>query len=496
MADFHLITAIFDYLPKIEKHHFNRNYYNSGNEEFNQIMAIDNDFFLQKIWGSWTGKIAGGTFGMPVEGRVRGHIQNLHPALCGWSTHHKQAVNDDEQYELISLLALEAINDDEFVKKVESNTLLEPNYLGSLWFKYLEPNLVFTAEKAAFENAKNGVPWKHAGDSIYIHEGKAYGNQYSDWIGGQMKGELYGMLYPAWGWYDSITDQMNDLELLKPCLQLSLQDALIAHRDVAIVGQLWVTAMIAVAITHNPLIYNMEINFPKSKFSKWQPDPSEKSGYKETTVEFEKFKEKIEQIGICSETIVDDINRVRAVLVGFAEITDEITKEDVDLYYKFLDPVVNGFNENSLSNDWKQVWRTCSRLWWEFEGKMITDALSELKDHPQLLEKRMQAIRLPMNIHTLFNNSAILIGLLYGDGDFMQTVRIATECGQDTDCNAGNAGAILGAYLGQNLIPSYVKRFIRGEIIPGIKDWADKSIFNLSNRTFIQAKRFMNLNKN
>jgi len=72
----------------------------------------------------------------------------------------------------------------------------------------------------------------------------------------------------------------------------------------------------------------------------------------------------------------------------------------------------------------------------------------------------------------------------------MQTVRISTECGTDTDCNAGNAGALIGAYLGQNLIPSYVKRFIRGEIIPGLKEWNDMLIYNLTKRTLTQAERF------
>ena len=82
--------------------------------------------------------------------------------------------------------------------------------------------------------------------------------------------------------------------------------------------------------------------------------------------------------------------------------------------------------------------------------------------------------------------------MLYGDGDFSQTCRISTECGHDTDCNAGNAAAILGAYLGQQLLPMYFKRFICGEIKPAIKKWKDKSIFNLSKRTLAQNLRISN----
>jgi len=121
---------------------------------------------------------------------------------------------------------------------------------------------------------------------------------------------------------------------------------------------------------------------------------------------------------------------------------------------------------------------------------MVTDAISRFKDFPSIFERRIKSFGKSKGVHTLFNNAAIVVGLLYGDGDFIQTVRLSTECGADTDCNAGNAGAIVGAYLGQKLIPSYVKRFIRGEIIPGLKEWKDKSIRNLAERTLTQAERF------
>ena len=454
---------------------------------------FDKDFLLQKIWGSWTGKIAGGTFGMPVEGKRRNYITTLQPPLSGWSKHHKQAINDDEQYELISILALEALDDEEFAERLEAGTLLEPDYLGPYWLKYLLPQYVFTAEKAAYENAKNGVPWEHAGDYVYEHEGKVFGNEFADWIGAQMKGELYGMLLPAWGWYDATKENRNskdDLKLLKPCLDLSLQDALIAHREVGIVGELFISAMIAVAIVHNQYECNEELNFPESEITKWVPDPNNPKGFKKEGQKFEGFSQQIHQVGICSETIINDIKRIEAVLLDFASVVDSISVEDVQLYFSFINPIIIDFIEKPDSRDWESVWLTINIRWWEFEGDMIKNAITDLKDYPTILEKRLQSIRYSKKVHTLFNNSAIVVGLLYGDGDFMQTVRISTEVGCDTDCNAGNAGAILGAYLGQDLIPSYAKRFIRGEIIPGLKEWKDRSLLNLSQRTFAQALRF------
>ena len=453
---------------------------------------VDKDFLLEKIWGSWTGKIAGGTFGMPVEGKTRSVITKFQPPLSGWSIHHNQAVNDDEQYELISLLALETLSDDEFANRLKAGTILEPDFLGPFWLKYLLPQYVFTAEKAAYDNAKAGVPWEHAGDYVYEHEGKVYGNEYADWIGAQMKGELYGMLLPAWGWYKN---SKTDLEILRPCLDLSLQDALIAHRDVGIVGELFISAMISVAITHNPYEYKEEINFPKSEVRRFDKAENE---------HFDAFTRQIDQSGICSETIINDIKRIKAVLLEYASLIDWISSKDVELYFSFIDPITNTYIKNPDSRDWEiNFWvrnrtewsKTMDGLWWQFVRDMVKDAISRFKDFPSMLERRLNSFSKSKAVHTLFNNAAIVVGLLYGDGDFIQTVRISTECGADTDCNAGNAGAILGAYLGQKLIPSYVKRFIRDEIIPGIKEWPDKSLLNLSQRTLTQALRFAEFQK-
>jgi hypothetical protein len=60
----------------------------------------------------------------------------------------------------------------------------------------------------------------------------------------------------------------------------------------------------------------------------------------------------------------------------------------------------------------------------------------------------------PGNIDARVNGAYVVIGLLYGHGDFGRTLQIATRCGQDSDCNPASAGGILGAMLGYDGIPS------------------------------------------
>ncbi len=57
------------------------------------------------------------------------------------------------------------------------------------------------------------------------------------------------------------------------------------------------------------------------------------------------------------------------------------------------------------------------------------------------------------NIAASLNGAFIAIGLLYGDGDIMKTIEYSTRCGQDSDCNPANAGAIVGTMLGYEKLP-------------------------------------------
>jgi len=51
------------------------------------------------------------------------------------------------------------------------------------------------------------------------------------------------------------------------------------------------------------------------------------------------------------------------------------------------------------------------------------------------------------------NIGFLVLGLLYGEGDFGKSICYAVNCGDDTDCTAATAGAVLGIMNGRNAIP-------------------------------------------
>jgi hypothetical protein len=58
------------------------------------------------------------------------------------------------------------------------------------------------------------------------------------------------------------------------------------------------------------------------------------------------------------------------------------------------------------------------------------------------------------NIDAKLNGAYIVMGLLYGDGDPLKTMEVATRCGQDSDCNPSNAMAVIGLIRGFSGLPA------------------------------------------
>lgn len=76
------------------------------------------------------------------------------------------------------------------------------------------------------------------------------------------------------------------------------------------------------------------------------------------------------------------------------------------------------------------------------------------------------------------NNIGIaVIGLLYGGGDFGKSICIAVNCGEDTDCSAGFAGALLGVVMGNGGIPEKWSEVLAGVINTGCIDLSEWGFF-------------------
>jgi hypothetical protein len=88
--------------------------------------------------------------------------------------------------------------------------------------------------------------------------------------------------------------------------------------------------------------------------------------------------------------------------------------------------------------DWKRTWFETQRKWSSDIG--CPDGVFD-----------------PFNIDAKLNAAYIVIGLMYGEGDFGKTLDISTRCGQDSDCNPASAGGILGTMIGYSEIPEVWK---------------------------------------
>ncbi|MCK4464532.1 MAG: ADP-ribosylglycohydrolase family protein, partial [Bacteroidales bacterium] len=105
-------------------------------------------------------------------------------------------------------------------------------------------------------------------------------------------------------------------------------------------------------------------------------------------------------------------------------------------FYQCIHDVIGWYYQNP--NDWKTTW-------FEVEKKWSSDIGCP------------NGVFRAFDIDAKINAAYIVIGLLYGEGDFGKTVDISTRCGQDSDCNPASAGGILGAVLGYSNIPEYWK---------------------------------------
>lgn len=114
-------------------------------------------------------------------------------------------------------------------------------------------------------------------------------------------------------------------------------------------------------------------------------------------------------------------------------------------YAKIINDILVWYAEEP--DDWRATWQ-------KVEDKWNHDTCPWAKSDPLPTQKDVRTDA--FNIQGHFNGAYILLGLLYGKGDYLQAISICTRCGQDTDSNVANCGGIMGVMLGNDGLPDTV----------------------------------------
>ncbi|MEM2129590.1 MAG: ADP-ribosylglycohydrolase family protein [Candidatus Bathyarchaeia archaeon] len=95
-------------------------------------------------------------------------------------------------------------------------------------------------------------------------------------------------------------------------------------------------------------------------------------------------------------------------------------------------------------------------------------------------------------VHTINNAALVLLGLLYGKGDYEKSITISVMGGWDTDCNGATTGSILGVMLGAKKLPKKWIDPLNNTVESYVVGYNNSKISDLAQRTFILAQQVKN----
>jgi len=177
--------------------------------------VIDSAVYSDRVRGAWLGKCIGTALGDPVEGWTREAIRETH----GWIDQYlvePKTENDDTAYPILVLHALDEYGVD-----------FTSEQLGLEWIEHLP--FAFTAEQVALDNIKAG----------HMPPASRWpGNPCGAWVGGQMRGEIHGLIAP-----------------LSPevAAQYAFRDAAISHYREGLHGEIYAAVLVSLAFANLPI---------------------------------------------------------------------------------------------------------------------------------------------------------------------------------------------------------------------------------------------------
>ncbi|MCS7181055.1 MAG: ADP-ribosylglycohydrolase family protein, partial [bacterium] len=86
--------------------------------------------------------------------------------------------------------------------------------------------------------------------------------------------------------------------------------------------------------------------------------------------------------------------------------------------------------------------------------------------------------------HVISNAQIVTIGLLWGNGDFGESICKAVSIGFDTDCNGATVGSIMGVKIGKKNLPEEWIKPLNNKIETGITGFSKVKITDLAKKTF------------
>lgn len=94
-------------------------------------------------------------------------------------------------------------------------------------------------------------------------------------------------------------------------------------------------------------------------------------------------------------------------------------------------------------------------------------------------------------VHTINNAALVVMGLLYGKGDYGRSISISVMGGWDTDCNGATTGSIMGVMLGAKNLPEKWINPLNDRIRSFVIGYDNSKISDLANRTLKIAKSIL-----
>jgi len=164
-----------------------------------------------------------------------------------------------------------------------------------------------------------------------------------------------------------------------------------------------------------------------------------------------------------------------------------IPSKEESLYTQMILKAIELYKQNP--KDFRKARDILIKKYWRKE--ILNSLIKEENNFP--IERRLILSTLVSGVHVLPNIGIIILSLLYGSQDkedpLGRSVCISAMMGLDTDCNCGNLGAILGAQLGVDAIPSKWKDALKNTFSTYVRGYEKWQITDLAQRIVKVGKK-------